>query len=162
MYFMVAYELWPQLTNCAPLPARAIRWQLWLWFVGMLVLTMPWHYVGLLGQPRRMSYFDYSAPALQPQAWTVTVSTIGGAMLVISAAIFIWVLATARRNVEKPREFTFSLAAHPNARIPAPLNGFALWVCMMIALTVVNYGFPIAQLAAVKETSVPAVRMGVR
>jgi cytochrome c oxidase subunit 1 len=31
---------------------------------------------------------------------------------------------------------------------------------MMIALTVVNYGFPIAQLASVKETSVPAVHVG--
>ena len=29
---------------------------------------------------------------------------------------------------------------------------------MMIALTVVNYGFPIAQLATLKETSVPVVR----
>jgi len=36
----------------------------------------------------------------------------------------------------------------------------ALWVGMMIALTVVNYGFPIAQLASVKETSVPAVHVG--
>jgi cytochrome c553 len=37
------------------------------------------------------------------------------------------------------------------------LNGFAIWVTMMIALTVVNYGFPIAQLVTLKETSVPAV-----
>jgi cytochrome c oxidase subunit 1 len=162
MYFMIAYELWPQLTGCAPLSARAIRWQLWLWFVGMLVLSMPWHYVGLLGMPRRMAYFDYSVPALQPQAWTVTVSTVGGALLVVSAAIFIAILVKARPGFETPRTFTFSRAAHPGAQIPAALNGFALWVGMMIALTVVNYGFPIAQLAAVKETSVPAVRMGVR
>ena len=33
---------------------------------------------------------------------------------------------------------------------------------MMIALTVVNYGFPIAQLASIPETSVPAIRMGGR
>ena len=32
----------------------------------------------------------------------------------------------------------------------------------MIALTVVNYGFPIAQLAALKETSVPAIPIGGR
>jgi cytochrome c oxidase subunit 1 len=33
---------------------------------------------------------------------------------------------------------------------------------MMIALTVVNYGFPIYQLASLSETSVPAVRVGGR
>jgi cytochrome c oxidase subunit 1 len=64
MYFTVAYELWPQLTNCAPLNVRAMRAQLWMWFVGMMVLTMPWHWVGILGMPRRMAYFDYTNPAM--------------------------------------------------------------------------------------------------
>jgi len=42
------------------------------------------------------------------------------------------------------------------------LNGFALWVGMMIALTLLNYGFPIFELATLKGTSVPAVFMGNR
>jgi cytochrome c oxidase subunit I len=159
MYFIVAYDLWPQLTNCAPLPSRLIRAQLWLWFVGMLVMTLPWHLVGLLGMPRRMAYFDYTHPALQSQAWTVTASTIGGLMLVVSAFLFIYVLATARRNAAQPAPYTFSIALHEGP-VPAALNVFAPWVAMMIALTVVNYGFPIAQLATLKETSVPAVHMG--
>ena len=49
---------------------------------------------------------------------------------------------------------------HAAARVPAALNGFALWVGLMIALTLVNYAFPIAQLASLPETSVPAVHMG--
>ncbi|HET7401777.1 MAG TPA: b(o/a)3-type cytochrome-c oxidase subunit 1 [Usitatibacter sp.] len=162
MYFMIAYELWPQLTACAALPARLIRAQLWLWFGGMLVLTMPWHYVGILGMPRRMAYFDFTAPALQGQAWTVTASAVGGALLVVSAVIFVYVLATARRGAASPDPFTFSLSAHPVGRVPSVLNGYALWVSMMIALTIVNYGFPIAQLAVLKETSVPAIPMGLR
>src|SRR5688572_21296491 len=97
MYFMIAYDLWPQLTDCAPLSNRLINTQLWLWFVGMLVLTLPWHWVGLLGMPRRMAYYDYSHPDLHPQAWTVVVSTLGGLMLVISAVLFVYILATARR-----------------------------------------------------------------
>jgi cytochrome c oxidase subunit I len=163
MYFVIAYDLWPQLTGCAPLPARLQRWQLWTWFVGMLVLSMPWHLVGILGMPRRMSYYDYSHPALEAQAWTVTVSTVGGAILVGSAFLFIYILATARRRGEAvPAPYTFSLPAHPVAHVPAALNGFALWVGMMIALTLVNYGFPIAQLALLDQTSVPAVRVGDR
>jgi cytochrome c oxidase subunit 1 len=31
---------------------------------------------------------------------------------------------------------------------------------MMIGLTIVNYGYPIAQLAVLKETSVPAIPIG--
>jgi cytochrome c oxidase subunit 1 len=160
MYFMVAYDLWPQLTQCGPLPQGLVRTQLWLWFVGMLVLSMPWHLVGLLGMPRRMAYYDYSNPALHPQAWTVTASTFGGLLLVISAFLFVYVLARAGRSAATPAPYTFSRMAHANERTPAALNSFGLWVAMMIALTVVNYGYPIAQLALLKGTSVPAITIG--
>ncbi len=160
MYFMIAYELWPQLTGCAPLPKGLIRTQLWLWFIGMMVLTMPWHLVGILGMPRRMAYFDYSNPAIAPQAWTVNASAIGGFILVASAVLLIYILARAKRNVATAPPFTFSVAVHPDTPVPAALNGFALWVGMMIALTVVNYGYPIYQLASLKETSVPAIYIG--
>jgi cytochrome c oxidase subunit 1 len=160
MYFMIAYDLWPQLTRCAPLPAGLIKAQLWLWFVGMMVLSMPWHLVGLLGMPRRMAYYDYTHPALQPQAWTVTASTVGGLLLVFSAVLFVYVLARARRNAAAPETFTFSLAAYPGERTPAALNTFGLWVAMMIGLTIVNYGYPIAQLAVLPQTSVPAIPIG--
>jgi cytochrome c oxidase subunit 1 len=162
MYFLIAYELWPQLTRCAPLSKRLVNTQLWLWFVGMMVLSMPWHWVGLLGMPRRMAYYDYTHPDLEPQAWSVILSTLGGLVLVVSAFLFIFILASAARRRSEPAPFTFSLPVHMPVRAPAALNSFALWVTMMIALTVVNYGFPIAQLAQLKETSVPAVRVGER
>ena len=162
MYFMVAYDLWPHLTKCALLPQGLMKAQLWLWFIGMLVLSLPWHLVGLLGMPRRMAYYDYSHPALHPQAWTVTVSTIGGLMLVISAFLFIFILAHARKGSRTPEPYTFSLPIHAGGRTPVALNGFGLWVAMMIGLTVVNYGYPIAQLASLKEASVPVIPIGSR
>ena len=58
--------------------------------------------------------------------------------------------------------FTFSVPVHTPVHAPPSLNGYALWVAMMITLTVVNYGFPIAQLASLKETSVPAIPIGGR
>ena len=160
MYFMVAYDLWPQLTRCAPLPRGLVKTQLWLWFVGMLVLSMPWHLVGLLGMPRRMAYYDYSNPVLQPQAWTVTASTLGGLLLVISALLFVYVLARAGSGASTQAPYTFSRMAYANERTPAALNSFGLWVAMMVGLTVVNYGYPIMQLAMLKETSVPAIFIG--
>jgi cytochrome c oxidase subunit 1 len=163
MYFMVAYELWPQLTGCAPLSPKLIKWQIWSWFVGMMVLTMPWHWVGLLGMPRRMAYYDYSHPAIQPQAWTVTASAIGGFVLLASGFLLIYILATAKRRTATTVEpFLFSRSAHPGGHTPALLNRFGIWVAMMIGLTVVNYGYPIVQLASIEEASVPVVPIGGR
>jgi cytochrome c oxidase subunit 1 len=162
MYFMIAYDLWPQLTNCAPLSKRLVKAQVWLWFLGMLVLTLPWHWVGLLGMPRRMAYYDYSHPDLHPQAWTVTVSTFGGLMLVVSALLFVYILASARKGAAVPAPYEFSRPIHAPVHTPAALNSLGLWVAMMIALTVVNYGYPIAQLASVPEASVPVVPVGRR
>jgi cytochrome c oxidase subunit 1 len=58
--------------------------------------------------------------------------------------------------------FTFSTPAHPGATVPPALNSHGLWVAMMIALTVVNYGVPIAQLASVREAYVPVIPIGSR
>ena len=162
MYFMIAYDLWPQLTGCRPLSAALVKIQLWLWFVGMMVMTLPWHWVGLLGMPRRMAYFDLTNPALEAQGWTLLVGTVGGLMLVLSALLFVFILARARGAEAEPAPFTFSMPVHMPVTTPVALNGFGLWVAMMIALTVVNYGFPVAQLAALKDTSVPAIPIGGR
>ncbi|RFU47044.1 b(o/a)3-type cytochrome-c oxidase subunit 1 [Paraburkholderia sp. DHOC27] len=161
MYFAIAYELWPQLTGRALCSLRLVRTQLWLWFIGMMVVTIPWHYVGLLGAPRRMAYYDYSAPGLQQQAVWVAVSAIGGFVLLASGILFIYILAKSQLGpLVQPREFRFSLPTHPVDHVPAALNSFGLWVALMIALTVVNYSVPIFQLLRLQQTSVPAVVVG--
>jgi cytochrome c oxidase subunit 1 len=158
MYFAIAYDLWPHLTGKALESVRLMRAQLWLWFIGMLVVTFPWHYVGILGMPRRMAYFDYSHPALAPQAIYVTVTFVGGLLLVASAVLFILVLVRGHlaNRVTLP-EFRFSAPVHATTRVPVALNSFALWIALMIGLTAVNYGYPIVQLMALPQTSVPAV-----
>jgi cytochrome c oxidase subunit 1 len=161
MYFAIAYELWPQLTGRALCSLSLVRTQLWLWFIGMMVVTLPWHYVGLLGAPRRMAYYDYSAPGLDQQAIWVAMSAIGGFVLVISGVLFIYILAKSQFGpLAQPREFRFSLPTHPVDHVPVALNGFGLWVALMIALTVVNYSVPIFQLLRLPQTSVPAVAVG--
>ncbi|NUY34713.1 b(o/a)3-type cytochrome-c oxidase subunit 1 [Paraburkholderia sp. JPY303] len=164
MYFAIAYDLWPQLTGRKP-DEGLIRKQLWLWFIGMLVVTFPWHYVGLLGAPRRMAYYDYTNPAIAPQAIWVAVSAFGGIVLLISGALFVYILAKAqfawsRRTDETPAPFEFSACVHPVVRVPVALNSFRLWIALMIGLTVVNYSVPIAQLLRLPNTSVPAVAVG--
>jgi cytochrome c oxidase subunit I len=40
------------------------------------------------------------------------------------------------------------------------LNGYGLWVGLMLLLTAINYGFPIANLMGRQDTSVPVVHIG--
>lgn len=157
MYFIIAYDLWPHLTGRTLGHRGLIRIQLWLWFIGMMVMTLPWHVAGLLGMPRRMAYFDYSNPAIAPEAWTVTAAVVGGALVVASGALFLFVLVMAQRAPRADvRPYRFSEPVHRVVSVPAALNGFAIWVTLMVALTVANYGIPILHLMTAK-TSVPAV-----
>lgn len=161
MYFAIAYDLWPHLTGRALDSFRLMRWQLWLWFIGMIVTTFPWHYVGILGMPRRMAYFDYTDPALASEALSVTLSTFGGFILLVSGALFILVLIRGQRAPRtEAGDYRFSTAIHPPISVPLALNSYGLWIALMIGLTITNYGFPIAQLMLRQGTSVPAVYIG--
>ena len=160
MYFAIAYDIWPHLTGRALSSYGLMRTQLWTWFVGMIVLSFPWHWVGLLGMPRRMAYYDYTDPSLAPLALSVILSTIGGAILTVSGLLFLTVLIRGHRSPAiEPGRYRFAEALHPRVRVPAPLNGYAVWLGLMVGLTVLNYGFPIAQLVA-NPANVPPVFVG--
>jgi cytochrome c oxidase subunit 1 len=163
MYFAIAYDLWPHLTGRPLVSLGLVRLQLWLWFVGMIVTTFPWHYVGILGMPRRMSFFDYTDPALANEALSVVFSAFGGFILVASGLLFIAILVRTQFAVPRqPEEYRFAIAVHPPTRVPAALNSYRLWIALMVGLTITNYGYPILQLAVRDDTSVPAVYVGER
>jgi cytochrome c oxidase subunit 1 len=108
-----------------------------------------------------MAYFDFSDPRLAPEAISVVLSAIGGFILLISGALFLFVLIGGHRAARAEAEpYRFSTAVHAQTFVPAALNGYALWLTLMIGLTLTNYGFPIAQLLSRSDTSVPAVYVG--
>ena len=106
MYFAIAYTIWPSLTGRAAPSLAAQRLQLWLWFVGMLVMTLPWHYLGLLGQWRRVATFNYADPIIAAWGPWVIVSLVGGVILLVSGLLFVRNLmqfAVTRENVRSCR-----------------------------------------------------------
>ena len=113
--------------------------------------------------PRRMAYFDYGDPALAAQAIYVTAAFFGGLLLVASAILFVVVLVRGHMGsrIALP-EFRFSAPVHAVTRVPVALNSYALWIALMVGLTVVNYGYPIVQLMSLEQTSVPAIPVGVK
>ena len=126
MYFAVAYEIWPKLTGHQPFRTAPIRLQLWLWFIGMMVTTLPWHVLGLFGQPRRVANFDFSNPAIaywgrgrwSPPSEARSCSSGVHAGLEPRDPL--------SRGPEADRSMRYALAVHPPQRLPAALNGFAL------------------------------------
>jgi cytochrome c oxidase subunit 1 len=151
MYFAIAYEIWPRLTGRAA-DAEGLAWQrrqLWLWSVGMLVMTLPWHWLGLNGQWRRVAHFDYDDPLIAWWGDWVDVSLLGGIMLLVSAVLFVRNLAILhgrQKTVDATTEpMRYSRPLHPVAGLPAALNGFALWNVLVLVLMAAAYGWPIGQ-----------------
>ena len=110
-----------------------------------------------------MAFYDYTDPTIAAQAASVTMSVVGGAILVLSGVLFLVALVrgqTAPRT--EPATYRFSVAVRPPHALPAALNGFGLWLGLMVALTVFNYGFPIAHSLATPGTAVPAIMVGER
>jgi cytochrome c oxidase subunit 1 len=159
MYFAIAYEMWPRITSKPLRSKRLARWQLWLWFIGMMVMTIPWHITGLMGQPRRVAIFDFSDPLLAPMVPLAILSVVGGFILLLSAILFITVLVRSQfGDAVLQAPLRYALAVNPPVRVPNALNGFALWNAILLMFMIVEYGYPIGQFFALKS-SVPVYEM---
>jgi cytochrome c oxidase subunit 1 len=147
MYFAIAYELWPRLTSRPLTTKRAACVQLWLWFWGMLIMTVPWHIAGLMGQPRRYAIFDYSDPVYAKTAGLGIMSVVGGLILVCSVLLFFYVLlrSSFAPRAESMPPIRYALAVNPPATVPPLLNGFLFWNIVLVVLMLLTYGYPIGQ-----------------
>ena len=148
MYLATAYYLWPKLTG-RPLASRGMAvLQLWLWTIGMLVLTMPWHVLGLLGQPRRISSAPYDSPLVAQWDPHETAMIVGGAILLVSALLFVLNLLMSHMTtrIHDDTHGEWAVAVYPPMSVPKPMNGFALWNGIVAVWMVVAYGIPIVQL----------------
>jgi cytochrome c oxidase subunit 1 len=158
MYFAIAYELWPRLTGRPLTTRRAACIQLWLWFWGMLIMTVPWHIAGLMGQPRRYAIFDYSDPAVAKMASLDILSVVGGVILVCSVLLFFYVLVRSSfaPAAESLPPIRYALAVNPSATVHPLLNGFVFWNVLLLVLLLISYGYPIGQFFFLQNQDAPA------
>jgi cytochrome c oxidase subunit 1 len=148
MYLAIAYYLWPILVG-KPLFSKSMALvQLWTWFIGMSILTTPWHVLGLLGQPRRISTVVYNN--LLTLAWKPYefMMIFGGLILLASACLFIYNLAKTQW-LPAAEAFTehveYAEPIHAVTSLPEYLNGFKLWNKVIAVLMAISFGFPILQ-----------------
>ena len=105
----------------------------------MMVMTFPWHYLGLQGQWRRVATFNYADPIIAGWGPWVIVSLVGGVILLASGLLF--VLNLLQFNVSREPHAgaageLYATAVHPPTRVPAALNGFRLWNVLVLVLMV--------------------------
>ena len=147
LYMAVAYAIWPQITGRQFICGTKPLMQLWLWFIGMVVLSSPWHILGLLGQPRRISSVAYNS--LLTLAWDPyeLAMVVGGVILTASALMFLHILGKSQKRGEPvtDTEITYAEPAEPVNQVPALLNDFGVWNLIILALMFANFGYPIAQ-----------------
>ena len=77
--------------------------------------------------PRRMAFYDYTDPAIAPQAASVAMSVIGGAILVFPARCSSRCWSAARCGRAGSPGIPLQRRLHP-PRGPGALNGFGLWL----------------------------------
>jgi cytochrome c oxidase subunit 1 len=147
MYFAIAYYLWPKMTGKELFSTGIANAQLWLWFIGMLVLTLPWHVIGITGQPRRVSSTPYDESLVQSWATSELLMVVGGLILFISALMLVYVLFRTHGNnqaVANP-EVEYAESLHPVTRLPHLMNSYGFWVAIVVVYMIASYGYPIAQ-----------------
>jgi cytochrome c oxidase subunit I len=159
MYFAIAYYIWPLLVK-KPLYSNSMALiQLWTWFIGMSILTTPWHVLGLLGQPRRISSVVYNS--LLTLAWQPyeLAMIFGGLILLGSACLFIYILAKTQLS-PATEEFTqqveYAETYRPVRSLPEYLNDFKLWNRVIAALMALSFGVPILQFFFMETFGSPA------
>lgn len=144
MYMGSAYHIWPSVTGKALGSVARARTQLWLWGIGMFTLTLPWHYLGLLGQPRRTAFSPYAAEFVQDWWLPEYMMVVGGVILLLSALLFVYNLV-ALGGPAASREVEYAEAVHPPVNLPNSLNSLTLWNWIVAIAMVIAFGYPVAQ-----------------
>ena len=117
MYFAIGYYLWPKMTGRQLYSNALALKQLWLWFIGMLVLTIPWHQLGLAGQPRRISSTPYDEALVQ--SWLPAEGTMIGMLINPTIHAPIVRLVRCRIHACMPADVSISIC---NCRVKLALS----------------------------------------
>jgi len=151
MYFAAAYWLWPKITGHQIFSNKLAITQLWLWFIGMWVTTMPWHYMGIVGQPRRVDTLQaYQQASTLVKSWdtSMIIMNIGAITLLVSGLLFVYILIMSFKKpmvTAAERVATYAEAIHPPVKVPHLLNSLTFWNWAMFIYLVASYGYPVLQ-----------------
>ena len=70
---------------------------------------------------------------------------VGGLVLASALLLVRNLLVLHRSPVLASLRPIYAVAVHPPQRVPAALNGFAMWNVLVLVLMILAYGYPLAQ-----------------
>jgi len=145
----ISYWLIPKLAGKELWSARTAQLQVWLWIAGMVPFSLSHHFLGLrFGVPRRtmLGAAPYLSAEWQP---SLVVAALGGVLVWASLVLyFVVILGTvfASRKLAQPIDMPVADALRDPQETPQWLDAWRPWLIATIALIVVSYGPPLAQL----------------
>lgn len=153
----ISYWLVPHLTGRALWNRRLAVVQGWTWFVGMLIFSNAMHVLGLLGAPRRTALGQ--SPYV-PDDWNGALFrvAIGGAILLVSAVLYVLVMIRTARNSELAEvEVPIAESLQDPQRTPAWLDNWKGWLIATGTLIVLSYGPQIISQVSNAQFNAPGI-----
>jgi len=131
--------------------------QPYMWFIGMMLFSIPNHIAGLLGLPRRV--FDVTfLGAEQAESWIglTKLSARGAEILFLSCIFYVVVVVatwlTGKKAEAKPFEFAKPLVPVTRAGI---WDRLGLWTLVAVALIVMAYAYPLFHMLSMERFGSP-------
>ena len=139
------YWLLPRLLGKRLELAPMARVQPYIWFVGMLLFSIPTHITGVMGMPRRVYDASYGEhPTAVSWRLLTDISAFGGLLLFASALFFVLVAVfTVFGTPSAPEPVEFSEPLEPPGPRAMVFDRLGLWTAAAIVLIVISYGPPI-------------------
>jgi cytochrome c oxidase subunit 1 len=157
-----SYGLIPALSGRALFAPRLALAQVYVWFVGMAIMSTAMHWAGLLGSPRRTSDVTYfgaqGAATWHPHMlW----AAFGGTLVAVSVVMFL-IVATGTYVANKPAKvapvFAFAPVDDDAMETPPGLDHLGRWAAVAIALALLAYAGPLATELQSHAYLVPGMR----
>jgi len=156
------YGLIPALSGRRLFAPRLALVQVYLWFVGMAIMSTAMHLAGLLGSPRRTSDVSYfgaqGAASWHPEMLWMA---FGGTLIAISVLLFI-IVATGTYVANVPAEerpaFGFAPAEEEAMPTPPVLDNIGRWAFIAIVLAVLAYAGPLTAIISAHAPLAPGMR----
>ena len=87
----VSYLILPLITGKRLYSTRLALTQVYVWFIGMILFSVPMHYLGILGSPRRTFDVTFGGhPATQGWSPLLALTAVGGILLFLSVMFFLY------------------------------------------------------------------------
>ncbi|TAK24001.1 MAG: cytochrome C oxidase subunit I [Chloroflexota bacterium] len=159
-FMAVTYWLVPNLSGRELFSIGMARWQVWIWFIGMIVFSNNLHRLGLMDVPRRTALG--SAPYILPE-WRIYLPwvALGGALLFISGVLYILNLAFtlwgSPRAAPIPMPMARAISGPDHA--PAIVDRWRPWLAVAAVLILVAYLPVFVQILLTSASNAPGLRV---